>query len=174
MAHHLARQRDEFSRGLAVDGDDCHLAFLALRSDVHDGQDRLDLLLLFFGRRYQQAVVGVVSNHGWLGLVFKTPIGHALINQAVEAGECGLQSGIAQRENMQGPLQGSGFLGSEVADDFLNPSQVFSGGGNTEATGVRLGHDLGVGGSARAAVGHLAAVDLLNKRNDAFGFGYTA
>ena len=75
---------------------------------------------------------------------------------------------------MQGPLQGSGFLGSEVADDFLNPSQVFSGGGNNEATGVRLGHDLGVGGSARAAVGHLAAVDLLNKRNDAFGFGYTA
>ena len=75
---------------------------------------------------------------------------------------------------MQGPLQGSGFLGTEVADDFLDSSQVLPGGGDDESTGVRLGHDLGVGGSARAAVGHLAAVDLLNKRNDAFGFGHAA
>ena len=75
---------------------------------------------------------------------------------------------------MQGPLQGSGFLGTEVADDFLDPSQVLSGGGNDETTGVRLGHDLGVGSPARAAIGHFAAVDLFYQRDDAFGFGHAA
>ena len=101
LAHHLSSQGDEFGGGLAVDRDDGHLALLAFRGEVHHGQDRFDFLFLFFGGRDQQPVVGIVRDHRGLRLVLKTPVGHALVDETVEAGEGGLQSCMAQCQDVQ-------------------------------------------------------------------------
>ena len=171
LTHHLSSQGDEFGGGLAVDWDDRHLAFLAFRGEVHHGQDGFDLFFLFLGGRHQQSVVGIVGDHRRLRLVFKTPVGHALVDEAVEAGEGGFQSCMAQRQDVQRALKRLGLLSAEVADDFLDAGQVIFGGGDNQAAGVGLGHDLGMGSSACVVAGDLAAVDLLDQRDDTLGIG---